>query len=57
MVKNKDVVEDIAQEVFIKLYKNLPNFNEKSSLYTWIYRITMNACFDEIKKEKKVIII
>ena len=54
MVKNKDIVEDIAQEVFIKLYKNLSNFNEKSSLYTWIYRITINACYDEIKKENKI---
>lgn len=54
MVKNDSQVEDIAQEVFIKVYKNLSKFNEQSSLYTWIYRITMNACFDEIKKEKKV---
>ena len=54
MVKNKDIVEDIAQEVFIKVYRNIDKFNEQSSLYTWIYRITMNACFDEIKKEKKI---
>jgi RNA polymerase sigma-70 factor (ECF subfamily) len=54
MVKNKDIVEDVAQEVFIKLYKNLSNFNEKSSLYTWIYRITINACYDEIKKEGRI---
>ena len=54
MVKNESTVEDIAQEVFIKVYKNLSKFNEQSSLYTWIYRITMNACYDEIKKEKKV---
>ena len=55
MVKNENMVEDIAQEVFIKIYKNLPKFNEQSSLYTWIYRITINACYDEIKKEKKVV--
>ena len=54
MVKNESIVEDVAQEVFIKVYKNLSKFNEQSSLYTWIYRITMNACYDEIKKEKKV---
>ena len=54
MVKNKDIVEDIAQEVFIKVYRNIDKFNEQSSLYTWIYRITMNACVDEIKKEKKI---
>ncbi len=54
MVKNESSVEDIAQEVFIKVYKNISKFNEQSSLYTWIYRITMNTCFDEIKKEKKI---
>ena len=41
MVKNDSQVEDIAQEVFIKVYKNLSKFNEQSSLYTWIYRITI----------------
>ena len=55
MVKDENEVEDIAQEVFIKIYKNLKNFKEKSSLYTWIYRITINVCFDEIKKRKNVI--
>ena len=54
IVKNEDIVEDIAQEVFIKLYKNISKFNGQSSLYTWIYRITVNACIDEMKKEKKV---
>ena len=54
MVKNENIVEDLAQEVFIKVYKNLSKFNEESSLYTWIYRITMNTCIDEIKKEKKI---
>jgi len=57
MIKNESAVEDIAQEVFIKVYRNLSKFNEKSSLYTWIYRITVNACYDEIKREKKIISI
>ena len=55
MVKNDNEVEDIAQEVFIKIYKNLGNFKEESSLYTWIYRITVNVCIDEFKKRKKVV--
>lgn len=55
MVKNDNEVEDIAQEVFIKIYKNLSNFKEESSLYTWIYRITVNVCIDELKKRKKVV--
>lgn len=53
MVKNENIVEDLAQEVFIKIYRNIGKFNEESSLYTWIYRITMNTCIDQIKKEKR----
>ncbi|MBO5143733.1 MAG: sigma-70 family RNA polymerase sigma factor [Clostridia bacterium] len=53
MVKNENIVEDLAQEVFIKVYKNISKFNEDSSLYTWIYRIAMNTCIDQIKKEKR----
>lgn len=54
MIKNENIVEDLAQEVFIKVYRNIGKFNEESSLYTWIYRITMNTCVDQIKKEKKI---
>lgn len=57
MVKNENEVEDIAQEVFVKIYKNLKNFKEESSLYTWIYRITINVCIDELKKKKNVVYI
>lgn len=57
MVKNENEVEDIAQEVFVKIYKNLKNFKEESSLYTWIYRITINVCIDELKKRKNVVYI
>ena len=55
MMKDDNKVEDIAQEVFIKVYKNINRFNEQSSLYTWIYRITMNACYDELKKDSKIV--
>jgi RNA polymerase sigma-70 factor (ECF subfamily) len=55
MIRNQDDVEDIAQEVFIKIYRNLKNFKEESSLYTWIYRITVNICIDEMKKRKQVV--
>ena len=57
MVKNENEVEDIAQEVFIKIYRNLKNFKEESSLYIWIYRITINVCIDELKKKKNVVYI
>lgn len=55
MTKNQNEIEDLAQEVFIKIYKNLGKFKGDSSLYTWIYKITVNLCLDEMKKRKNVI--
>lgn len=57
IVRNQNEVEDIAQEVFIKVFKNINKFEEKSSLYTWIYRITVNMCIDTMKKRKSVVYI
>ncbi len=55
MMKNQNEVEDLAQEVFLKVYKNLDKFKGDSSLYTWIYKITVNLCLDELKKRKNII--
>lgn len=55
MIKNQNDVEDLVQEVFIKVYKNLSKFKGDSSLYTWIYKITVNLCLDEVKKRKNII--
>lgn len=41
--------EDLLQEVFLKIYKNLDQFNKNSSLKTWIFRITVNTCKDYLK--------
>jgi RNA polymerase sigma-70 factor (ECF subfamily) len=38
--------EDITQEVFTKIWRNLDDFQQQSSLRTWIYRIAMNTCID-----------
>lgn len=44
---------DAAQEVFIKVYRNIDSFKENSSLSTWIYRITANTCSDMLRKRQK----
>jgi RNA polymerase sigma-70 factor (ECF subfamily) len=51
-VKNPEDAEDIAQEVFINVYKYLKNFRGDSSLYTWIYRIAINKIYDFYRKKK-----
>ena len=49
---NRDDVDDIAQEVFIRVYRSLIRFKFDASFFSWIYRITMNLCIDEIRKRK-----
>ena len=51
-LNRNDVVDDIAQDVFIKVYKGLDNFRFDSKFYTWLYRITVNKCRDELRKRR-----
>src|SRR5258707_14670775 len=52
IVRQRNDVEDIAQQVFAKVYFSLRNFDFRSSLITWIYKITVNECFDYLRKKK-----
>ncbi len=51
-LNNHDLVDDIAQEVFLTVYKNLNNFRFESQFTTWLYRITVNKCKDYLRKMK-----
>ena len=46
-------VEDLLQEVFLRIFRNLGRFRGQSSFYTWLYRITINVFFDHSKKRKR----
>jgi RNA polymerase sigma-70 factor (ECF subfamily) len=50
-LQNLEDAEEVTQDVFVKVYYSLENFNQKSSYKTWIYRITINQCLDFIKKK------
>ena len=52
IVRHRNDVEDIAQQVFAKVYLSLKSFDFRSSLITWIYKITVNECFDYLRKRK-----
>jgi RNA polymerase sigma-70 factor, ECF subfamily len=43
MVRDSDLVQDIAQETFIRAYRALPQFRGESAFYTWLYRIAVNT--------------
>src|SRR5687767_2886208 len=53
LTKNHQDTEDILQNVFIKVWKALPEFREESALYTWIYRIAFNETHTFLAKESK----
>jgi RNA polymerase sigma-70 factor, ECF subfamily len=52
ILNDRDIVDDIAQEVFIRAYRALPRFRFQSSLYTWLYRIAVNRSRDELRRKK-----
>ncbi len=52
ILSNHDDADDVAQEVFIKLFNSLNDFKGESSLFTWIYRITINECNNVLRKKK-----
>jgi len=52
ILRNHNDAEDIAQQVFAKIYFSIKNFDFRSSLLTWIYKITVNECYDYLRKKK-----
>lgn len=52
IVRHHNDTEDIAQQVFAKVYFSIRKFDFRSSLITWIYKITVNECYDYLRKKK-----
>lgn len=48
-VKNRTTAEDLTQEIFIKCYEKLNQFNQQATLKTWVYRIASNHCKDYLR--------
>jgi RNA polymerase sigma-70 factor (ECF subfamily) len=53
MVIDHDDADDVVQEVFIKVWKNLDKFEGSAQLFTWIYRIATNECLRFLERKKK----
>ena len=53
-VYNEEDSKEITQDVFVKVHKNLSKFEGRSSIKTWIYRMTINTCLDFIKAKKTI---
>lgn len=53
MVRNKEDAEELAQDVFMKVFRNLPSFKADCSFSTWIYRIAYNTAISELRRKKQ----
>jgi RNA polymerase sigma-70 factor (ECF subfamily) len=53
MLQDEGLAEDIAQEVFVTVFRSILSFNQQSSISTWIYRITVNKCLDHLRAKKR----
>ena len=52
ILNRREDVEDIAQQVFVKAYFSLKRFDQRAALSTWLYKITVNECWDMLRKKK-----
>jgi RNA polymerase sigma-70 factor (ECF subfamily) len=53
MVRDVDLVPDIAQETFIRAYRAIPQFRGESAFYTWLYRIAVNTAKKQLMELKR----
>lgn len=53
LLKNHQDAQDCTQDIFIAIYKALPNYRQEAQLSTWIYRISSNKCYEYIRKAKR----
>jgi len=52
ILRNREDVEDISQQVFLKAYFSLKRFDQRAAFSTWLYKITVNECWDLLRKKK-----
>lgn len=52
ILRQREDIEDIAQQVFVKAYFSLKRFDQRAAFSTWLYKITVNECWDLLRKKK-----
>lgn len=53
MIPDREEVNDVSQEVFIRIYRSLDKYNPEYKMSTWIVKITTNLCLDTLRKKKQ----
>lgn len=52
LIPRQAEVEDVAQQVFLKVYMALPRFNFRAAFSTWLYRVVVNECYDHLRRQR-----
>lgn len=52
MTKNPETAQDLLQEAFIKVYEQLKKYDQKGSFKSWIYKVAINHCLDQLRKKQ-----
>ena len=52
ILRRRDDVEDVVQQVFLKVFVSLKRFDHRSAFSTWLYKISVNECWDYLRKRK-----
>jgi RNA polymerase sigma-70 factor (ECF subfamily) len=53
VVGDEQESQDLTQEVFLKVFRSMKNYEHTYAFYTWLYRITVNCCIDHLRKKRK----
>ncbi len=56
LLRNTQEAEDLAQEVFFKIYRALDRYNPKYKFSTWLFRVAQNAAIDQIRKRRLLLV-
>jgi RNA polymerase sigma-70 factor (ECF subfamily) len=52
LLGDRDRMDDVLQDAYVKAFRSLPRFRRGSSIETWLYRIVYNACLDELRRRR-----
>ncbi|MEO0982949.1 MAG: RNA polymerase sigma factor [Pseudomonadota bacterium] len=55
MLRSDEDAEDVTQEAFLRAWKALPNWEPRAKFSTWLYRVTLNLCYDRLRKKRETL--
>jgi len=57
MLRDREEAEEVAQDVFVKVYEKLSKFKGEAKFSTWLYKVVYNTCLDRIKKIRRGVLV